>query len=276
MSQILNESISPIALLKIVLRHWELIKRMIWRDVVARYKGSFFGFIWSFFNPFLMLGIYTFVFAIVFQARWGGEQNGFETNFTVVLFVGLIFHAFFAEVIGRAPNIITQNENYVKKVIFPLEILPIIYVGSAVFTATVSFVVLVFVYFLLVGLPYWTVLYAPITFMPFIPLTLGMGWILSSLGVYLRDINQIIGSLITALLFLSPVLYPVSTLPQKIQLIIYLNPLTFPIEQARAVIIFNQNPDWSGTAIYSLVSCLICYTGYVWFQKTRKGFADVI
>jgi lipopolysaccharide transport system permease protein len=259
--------------------HRSLIWQMSKRDILGRYKGSLMGLMWSFLNPLLMLAVYTFFFAVVFKARWGALPNGGEeskTTFAVILFVGMIVHALCAEVLNRAPTLILSNANYVKKVIFPLEILPIISMVSALFHAAVSYVVLLLVFMLFNGFLHWTIVFAPIVVLPFILFTLGVAWMLASLGVYARDVGQTIGLLMTVMLFLSPVFYPISALPPEFQPIILLNPLTFIIEQMRAVSIWGQLPNWIGLFKYSLGASVVAWAGFVWFQKTRKGFADVL
>lgn len=246
------------------------------RDVVGRYKGSFIGLGWSFFNPILMLIIYTFVFSVVFKARWGVDGNESKAEFAVVLFVGLIVHALFAEVINRAPGLIQTNVNYVKKVVFPLEILPVVTMGATLFHGVVSLGVLVSAFVLIHGFVHWTALLIPLILLPLVLMILGFAWLLASLGVYLRDVGQTVGILTTVMLFLSPVFYPVSRLPEKYQVLLLINPLTYVIEQARQVLIFGQVPDWIGLAVYAAISCMVAWTGYWWFQRTRQGFADVI
>lgn len=257
-------------------KHRHLIKEMVIREVVGRYRGSIFGLAWSFFNPLMMLAVYTFVFSVVFKARWGIEKNDNTANFALILFVGLIIHSLFAEVLNRAPSIILSNANYVKKVIFPLEILSIVSLGASLFHALISVLVLLVALVLIDGIPSFTTVYAPITLFPLLPITLGISWIIAALGVYLRDIGQLIGIITTMLLFLAPVFYPITALPESYQLIMQLNPLTFPIEQTRAVIIFGKSPNWMGLAIYITISIVLCWLGFWCFQKTRKGFADVI
>ncbi|HED16869.1 MAG TPA: ABC transporter permease [Gammaproteobacteria bacterium] len=267
---------SPFALTRSIWQNRELIFQMIKRDVVGRYKGSLLGLGWSFFNPVLMLTVYTFVFSVVFKARWGtvGEAN--KTEFAVILFVGLIIHALFAEVINRAPGLILGNVNYVKKVIFPLEILPVVSMGAALFHALISIGVLLGAFALMNGFVHWVVLLIPIIFLPFILITVGFAWLLASLGVYLRDVGQTIGIITTVMLFLAPVFYPMSALPEKYQNYLLINPLTFIIEQSRQVLIFGKLPDWRGLAVYTAISLVVAWVGYWWFQKTRKGFADVV
>ncbi len=265
------------ALGKSLVRHRQLIMQMIKREVIGRYKGSVMGLAWSFFTPVFMLLVYTFVFAIVFKARWGGVGGDeSKTQFAVVLFVGMIVHGLFAEVLNRAPGLILGNVNYVKKVVFPLEILPAISMGSALFHCAISLCVLLIAFVLFNGFLHWTVLLIPIVLMPLVILTLGLAWLLASLGVFLRDIGQVIGIITMVMLFLAPVFYPISAIPEVYQPWIMANPLTFIIEQSREVLIWGRLPDWRGLGIYTLIASLVAWIGFAWFQKTRKGFADVI
>ena len=256
-----------------------LIWQMSKRDVIGRYKGSAMGLLWSFLNPLLMLAVYTFFFAVVFKSRWGAVPNGGEeskTLFAVILFVGMIVHTLFAEVLNRAPSLILSNTNYVKKVVFPLEILPIISMGAALFHCLISLGVLLAVFVVFNGFVHWTVVLLPFIFLPFIVLTMGLAWMLASLGVYVRDVGQTIGILMSVMMFLSPVFYPVAALPDFMRPWMLANPLTFIIEQAREVLVWGRMPHWRGLALYSLLSFFVAWSGFAWFQKTRKGFADVL
>jgi lipopolysaccharide transport system permease protein len=271
-----SHPISITALARSLWRHRELISQMTKREVIGRYRGSVMGLAWSFFNPVLMLIVYTFVFSVVFKARWGvaGEEN--KTTFAIVLFIGLIVHGLFAECVNRAPGLILSNVSYVKKVIFPLEILPVIAMGSALFHSIVSLVVLLGAIMLLGSSISWTILLFPIVIFPLLLATMGVAWFLAALGVYVRDIAQITGVITGILMFLSPVFYPLSALPEKYQVWLQLNPLTFVMEEARKVMFFGQMPDFGGWTIYLMASSLIAWLGFAWFQKTRKGFADVL
>ncbi len=256
--------------------HRQLIGQMARRDVVGRYKGSILGLAWSFFNPIFMLTVYTFVFSVVFKARWGVGGDESKIQFAVVLFVGMIVHGLFAEVLNRAPGLILGNVNYVKKVVFPLEILPVISMGAALFHALVSLGVLLLAFGVFNGYVQWTAILAPVVMLPLIVLTLGLAWILASVGVFLRDVGQTIGIITTVMLFLSPVFFPVTALPEPYRPLIMANPLTFIIEQAREVLIWGHLPDWAGLTIYSIAATSVAWVGYWWFQRTRKGFADVL
>lgn len=257
-------------------RNRKLIFQMAQREVLGRYRGSVIGLAWSFFNPLLMLGVYTFFFSFVFKARWGVAQDGGHTDFAVILFVGLIVHGLFAECINRAPTLINGNVSYVKKVIFPLEIFPWIAMGSAAFHATISVLVLLGLQLILAGSLSWTIILLPLIFLPLILVTLGFSWFFAATGVYLRDIGQVSGLITSVLLFVSPVFYPISVLPPPIRSLVMLNPLTLIIEESRKVLLFGETPNWIGLAIYTLVAVAIAWLGFWWFQKTRKGFADVL
>ena len=234
------------------------------------------GVLWSLFNPLFLLGIYTFVFSVVFKARWGVGLPESKSQFAILLFVGIIVHSLFAETLNRAPGLILSNVSYVKKIVFPLEILPVVAIGAALFHALVSMFVLVVAFVLINGYLQWTIVFLPLVLLPLVVLTMGASWGLASLGVFLRDIAQPIGMVMTVLLFASPVFYPITSMPEYIRPWLMLNPLTFVIEQARAVLIFGQTPDFVGLGIYSLASVVIGWFGYAWFQKTRKGFANVL
>jgi lipopolysaccharide transport system permease protein len=268
---------SLVALARSLWRNRQLITQMTKREVVGRYKGSAMGLAWSFFNPVFMLVVYTFVFSEIFKMRWGGAGGDeSKTQFAVVLFVGMIVMGLFAEVINRAPSLIISNANYVKKVIFPIEILPVITLGAALFHSLVSFGVLLAAFLLFNGYLHWTLIFAPLVLLPLVILTLGIGWMLASLGVFLRDVGQTIAILTTVLMFLTPVFYPVNAVPERFRPFIMANPLTFVIEQAREVLIWGHLPSWTGLGIYTVFATVVAWAGYAWFQKTRKGFADVL
>lgn len=269
----------PSSLLQMLASFWrnrELIRQMTRREVVGRYKGSVMGLAWSFLNPVFMLVVYTFVFSVVFKARWGVGEDETKTQFALVLFVGMIVHGLFAEVLNRAPGLILGNINYVKKVVFPLEILPAISLGAALFHSLISLLVLLIAFVMFNGYLHWTAIFTPLVFLPLAILTLGLAWMLASLGVFIRDISQTIGIVTTVMMFLAPVFFPVTALPEEYRHLIMANPLTFIIEQARDVLIWGRLPNWVGLGIYTLVATVIAWAGYAWFQKTRKGFADVL
>jgi lipopolysaccharide transport system permease protein len=266
---------SPLFVFTSLWRHRGLIWEMTKRDVVGRYRGSAMGILWSFLNPIVMLAVYTFVFNVVFRARWGVE-NVTKTEFALVLFAGLIVHRLFAECVNRAPSLILTNVNYVKKVVFPLEILPWMAMGSALFHTLISVLVLLIAIALVNFQLNWTVLLFPFLLLPLVLLTMGISWFVASLGVFLRDVGETTGIITTIMLFLSPVFFPASALPDEYRGLLQINPLTFIIEQSRDVLIWGKPLDWQGWGIYLVSSLAAAWLGLFWFQKTRKGFADVL
>ena len=268
-------SASPVGAVRSLWTNRQLIARMGQREIIGRYKGSAMGLAWSFITPLFMLAIYTFVFSVVFQARWGTSEES-KTQFAVVLFAGLIVHTLFSDVINRAPQLVLGNVNYVKKVVFPLEILPVVQLLSATFHALVSVAVLIAAQLVFQGSLPITALLLPVVLLPFLLLTLGLAWCLASLGVFVRDVGQTISLITSVMLFMSPVFFPVQSLPPALQPWMHLNPLTFVIEQVREVVVWGRLPDWQGLAVYSLASIATAWLGFAWFQKTRKGFADVL
>lgn len=253
-----------------------LIKQFTKRDIAARYKGSYLGLLWSFITPILMLIIYTFVFSVIFKARWGDGAETGKFEFALILFSGLIVFNIFSEVVSKAPTLITSNVNYVKKVVFPLEILPIVSIGTALFHAFISIVILIIGIFMAYGTINWTVVFFPIVLFPMLLMMLGLSWLLASLGVYIRDVGQIIGVAIPALIFLSPIFYPINAIPENLQFLYYFNPISYIVEDTRRILIYGEMPHWNWIIYEMGIGILIMYLGYKWFEKTRKGFADVI
>jgi lipopolysaccharide transport system permease protein len=270
-----NFSIAPTEIARSLWRNRSLIRSLVHRDVVGRYRGSYLGILWSFFNPVFMLLVYTFVFSVVFKARWGTGSDS-KTEFALVLFAGLLVFNLFSECFNRAPTLILANVNYVKKVVFPLEILPWVALGSALFHIVISLSVWLLAYIVLVGIPHATMLWLPFVLLPLILFTMSVSWTLAALGVYLRDVSQLTGMATTTLLFLSPIFYPVSALPEKYQQLIFVNPITPAIELVRDVMYWGKIPDISLLGLYTAIATVLAWLGFALFQKIRKGFADVL
>lgn len=271
---------TPLGMLRMLCRHGHLIRQMLTRDIAQRYRGSVLGLLWSFVTPLLMLAVYTVVFTVVFEARWasrtGTNAPPATGDFALILFCGLILHAFLADCLSRSPSVILNNANFVKKVVFPLEILPVVVIGSAMFHFAMSLCVLLAAELLFTGSLPLTALYLPLVLAPFFMLTAGLSWGLASVGVYLRDIGQLIGLAVMILMFLSPIFYPPESLPEAWRPYLIFNPLTIIIENARAVLLWGHAPNWPQLGLYALVSLTVMLLGFAWFQKTRKGFADVL
>lgn len=251
-----------------------LLWSLVVRDIQSRYRGTMLGFLWAVIFPLMMLAVYAFVFGGVFKVRWG-TSGGME-DFVLMLYCGLIVHSVFSETLTRSPSAILSNPSYVKKVVFPLELLPVSHLASAVFNAMISLGLLGM--FLLIqhqSIPL-TASYVPLVLAPLLMLAVGLAWLLASIGVFFRDVGQLIGVIMSMLLFLSPVFYPASSAPLMAQKLIYLSPLTYPIEELRAVLILGNQPDWLHWVAYFAVSVVVALGGLWIFQKSRPAFADVI
>lgn len=257
-------------------RNRGLIWQMSRRDVIEIYRGSVLGLVWAFFLPLIMLAVYTFIFGVVFKARWGIDADIGKTNFAVILFCGLIVHGLFAECVNRAPGLILANVNYVKRVVFPLEILPMVAMGTSLFKTMTSLIVLIGAMLALQIDLHASALYTPIILMPLTLITMGVAWLIAATGVYVRDMGQTVGILTTVMLFVSPVFFPVSSVPAAFQKFLFMNPLTFIIEQLRDVLIWGHAPNWMGLLVYCLLGLMFSWFGFWWFQRTRKGFSDVL
>jgi lipopolysaccharide transport system permease protein len=257
-------------------RHRQLWWRLTEREVLGRYRGSALGIGWSFMTPVAMLAVYTFVFSQVFKARWGGLEGAGPLGFAVNLFAGLIVFNLLSECVSRAPGLVIANPNYVKKVIFPLEVLGSVAVGSAGFHAITSLIILiVFELIAFRQLPV-TILWLPVVWLPLVCGSLACTWLLSAAGVFLRDIGQLVGVMLNMLMFLSPIFFPSSALPIRWQPILALNPLAQVIEQTRRVAVQGENPNLAYLLAGTIVSVLACELCFRIFQKSKEAFADVI
>ena len=268
----LLDPLSPYIALK---RHFALIVQMAKRDVASRYRGSFMGLFWSFFNPLLMLAIYTFVFGVIFKARWNVHVTS-HIAFAIILFAGLNVSMMFTECANRASTLIVDNTNFVKKVVFPLETLSWSVLGAALFHLLIATVALLAIELIATHHLPWTVLLFPIVIAVFLPFMAGTIWLLASLGVFFRDLKQAIAIVTTAMMFLAPIMYPMSMIPGQYRIFLYLNPLTVIAMASQNVLFLGELPRWDHLALYFVVSCLFAWLAFAWFEKTRKGFADVV
>ncbi len=251
---------------------WQLLKR----DVQARYRGSALGLFWSLVTPIVMLSIYTFVFQTVFKSRWTDANGETTLSFAIILFLGLTIHGLLAEILTKSPLLIVANQNFVKKIVFPLDILSWVTLTSGLFSFAISFSLLLILILLELQFIPLTALLLPIILLPYCVLLLGISWFLAALGVYLRDVQQITGTLATLLLFLSPIFYSTNILPAQFQALLFLNPLTYVVEASRAVLIYGNLPSFSGLAIYTFIAFGVAYAGNYFFRKVKPGFADVL
>ncbi|MCR8844848.1 ABC transporter permease [Paenibacillus sp. SC116] len=256
-------------------KHSHLIKQLTKRELLQRYQGSYLGMLWSFVTPLFMLMIYTYFFGFVFKTKWGASDSSSNLEFALILFCGLIVFNFFSEVVTKSPLLIVNNTNLVKKVVFPLQVLSIVQTQSALVHALISFVILL-IGLLIMGVFHWTIIFLPIAFLPIVLVSLGLSWILSALGVFIRDIAQLVGIIVQALMFLSPIFYPISIIPENLHFIYYLNPITYVVEDLRRILIWGQLPDWSFLSLGILLGLVTLLIGHICFKRTKGGFADVL
>lgn len=269
-------SASAVVLIASLRRNADLIYELARREVAGKYKESWLGMLWALLVPLALLFVYTFVFGVVMNVRWGETHSGSKVEFALMLFVGMLVHTFFSECVSKSPELILRNASYVKKVVFPLEIMAVAAVLSALFHLASALVVFLAAAVVVYGGLPWTAVLFPVVLVPIILFTLGVSWFLTSLGVYFRDVTQFVSLVVILFLFLSPVFYPVSALPERFRFLLSLNPLTLPIESGRLVLIVGKQPDWLGLLMQTALGAAVAYIGFWWFQKTRKGFADVV
>ena len=258
------------------LRHRHLVWQFARREVLGRYKGSILGLGWSFVSPLLMLGVYTFVFVGVFKARWPGAESGGGVEFALQLMAGLMVFNLFAELASRSPQLVLEQPNLVKKVIFPLEVLPWVAVLAASFHWLLNALVLCLAVWAVRGALPLSALALPLVILAFLPFLLGMCWLLSALGVFVRDVSQMMLMVVSMGMFLSPVFYSSRALPEALQSWMWLNPLNFVIETVRQVLLQGVWPDWWALLAYAACASAAALTGAWFFKLTRKGFADVL
>jgi lipopolysaccharide transport system permease protein len=257
------------------LAHRWLLAQFIRRDILQRYQGSVLGVGWSLLYPLLILGAYTFVFRGVFKARWPGGADS-TSEFALQVFAGLVIFNLFGELLGRAPQLVLEQPNLVKRVVFPLEVLAWVAVGTAMFHAVLALVILTLAFWWSSGGLPATALLTPLVLAACVPVLLGLAWLLAGLGVFIRDIGHAMGPAVSMLLFLSPVLYPASALPGSFANLLWLNPLTVPIESLRRLLLQGQAPDWQALGIYTLAGLVFCWVCWRLFERVKPAFADEV
>lgn len=268
--------LSPLTLVKSMRTNWRLVRQFAWRDVVARYKGSYLGILWSFVVPLIMLAVYGFVFSVVFQAKWGVGGDESKVDFALTLFCGLLAFNVFAEIVGRSPAMVVGNPTYVKKVVFPLEIFPLAALGTALVNVAIGLVIL---------LPTWGVIHhtvsptiwlLPLALLPLCCLSVGLAWFIASLGVFIRDIAHPVAILVQVLIFMSGVFFPITAVPEEFQTVLRLNPLVTIIENVRRTVLWGEYLEWVSWGIVTACSLVVLQLGFAWFMRTKKAFADVL
>jgi lipopolysaccharide transport system permease protein len=267
---------NPLTMGRHLWRQRQLISQLGKRQILEHYRGSYLGLLWSLITPLLMLLIYTFVFSVIFQAKWDASLSGGQTEFALILFSGLIAFNIFGDAALNAPLLVTSRPNYVKRVIFPLEVLAVSALAPVLLQALLNLLILEMGSLLLLGRLSVTLYLLPLVLLPLVLLSLGLGWFLASLGVFIRDMIHFLRIVVQLFFFLTPIFYPLSAVPPSFQFWLRLNPLTYIVDHFRQVTLLGEIPNplaYGGTL---LLTALICLGGYVWFMKSKKTFADVL
>lgn len=253
---------------------FDLILTLARRELASRYKGSALGVFWAILTPLVTIAIFTFIFAKIFNARFGQSTSGWD--FALYLFCGLLPWTAFQEAVQQSSTTIVTHTNLVKRVVFPLETLPVAQTLAALANQMFGTLALIFAAIIIRRELHASVLWLPLLLAPQLAVTLGAAWLVASLGVFLRDVVQGISLVLMAWLYLTPIIYPESLVPEKYRPFINLNPFTPLVRSYRRILLEGTMPDWSGLAYFTLFALLLFLFGYWWFARTRKSFADVI
>jgi lipopolysaccharide transport system permease protein len=256
--------------------NWSLIRHLSYREIFGRYQGTYLGILWSIANPLVMLAVYTLVFGGIFQGRFGGGSSQSPVDFALGLFCGLNFYGFFSEVLQRSPGLILEHPNYVKKVVFPLEILPVVSVLASLFHLGVASLLLVVGIWVAHHTFTFSFLYLIPFIIPLVLATLGLSWLPSAIGVFIRDLQSAISPLLMILMFLSGVFYSISAVPQAVRPVIAANPMAQLIELTRGAVIWAITPNWYIVSGLFALSLLIFFFGYRIFRLSKTAFADAL
>ena len=262
-----------------LLKHRHLIGQLTRRDVLARYRGSYLGVLWSVLNPLFMLAIFATVFGVLFEGKYTGHPSETRMDFALQLFAGLTIFNVFAECLARAPSLMLLNTNYVTKVVFPLEILPVTVALNALVNLLFSTVPLVFGVWFFRGHVPATLLLWPMLLLPLLLLSLGMVWTLSALGVFFRDLAELVGPLSLVLVYASAIFYPIAAVQAKAPYLvpfIRLNPLAYLAGESRNLAVWGEAPDWHGYGVTLGISLVLACCGYALFTRMKPAFADVL
>ncbi len=270
--------LAPAAMWRGLWPHRDLIRQFAWRMFVARFRGTHLGTLWAVVFPITQLVVFTVVFTHVFKMRaWDGRDLSGPLEFAIILFAGIVAYTLFSESVTRSCGLVLDHPNYVKKVVFPVEILPVASLGATILHAAIGFAMVALGSAIFMGPPTWTIVLVPLLLLPLVALALGCAWMLAALAVFVRDVGNIAGIVVGQVLFyLTPVLYGVSHLPEQLRWMARINPLTPVVEGVRRVVLFGTMPDWTGLAASALVGLAAMHAGYAFFMKSKRGFADVL
>lgn len=269
--------LNPVRLVRTLVPHRELIVQFAMRDLQQKHRGTYLGLVWAGLTPLLMLAVYTVVFSTILKARLSGNPDEGPLEYGLLLYCGLMVLQIFTGPLGRSPGLIVSKKNFVKKIIFPLEILPVSVVLSTLMYSGIGLVLLLVAHFVLGGQLHATMLLFPIVLIPAVLLAVGVGWILSALGVFLRDIDEIVTTVVQRMLFLlTPVFWSIDIIPERFRPLVHLNPLASVVDGARRTLLQGEQPNWMVLGIWTVIALIVCQVGFAVFERLKRGFADVL
>jgi lipopolysaccharide transport system permease protein len=273
-----DASVNPLSAIRSFWKYRELIFQLSMREITMKYIGTTLGGLWSFLTPLLMLSIYTYVFSVVLKSKWNDPLHHVEgtTHFAMILYAGLIPFSMLTETASRATAVILGVPNYVKKVVFPLEILPIVTVAGILFHSLINLFLLAIGIYWFLGFASHTIFLLPLVYLPLIFICIGLAWFISSLCVFAKDVRQGVEILVQLLLFVSPVIYPVTAVPESLRPLILMNPLTPILDGFRRTLLWQEPLDWFSWSIWTAISLMVAWLGYIWFMKTKNEFANIL
>ncbi|WP_321491620.1 ABC transporter permease [uncultured Desulfobacter sp.] len=272
----MHDVLNPVEILRHLWGLRNLCMKLSRKAILVRYRGSLLGFLWAFVQPLMMLAVYTFVFSVIFEAKWGQDMDQGRLSFALALFVGILTFNIIGDTVNASPQLILGHANFVKKVVFPLEVLPLVKLIESIVFSSLGLVVLLAAQLIHDHRLSWTLIFLPIVWLPVGLFALGWSYVIASLGVFIRDIGSITGVAVSMLFFLSPIFYPLSAVPESLKIYCRLNPIAVFVQDARRVVLWGQMPDWPWLCGYFFISLATLVVGFAWFMKSKKAFADVL
>ncbi len=259
-----------------LISHRQLVLSLSVREIETRNANTYLGWLWGFLGPLIQIAMYTFVFAFVFNVRWSTDAQASTTTSALKIFLGMTIFNLFAECIGQSPMLVLSRVAFVKKVVFPLEILSYVTLFTALRNFAINLILFILCYAIFIGTPHVTSLFMLLLLVPLVLTALGIMWFVASLTIFLRDMRNVVPIAITILMFMSPIFYPASMLENRYGWLLEFNFIGWIVEECRKVAFDGAMPNFVHLTLLIVFTSAIASLGYFWFMKTKKGFADVL
>jgi lipopolysaccharide transport system permease protein len=262
--------LSPLAIVRTLVAHRRLLAQLSKTSLSSNHRGSLLGRAWVVLDPLIMLAVYGFVFGMIFASRGG------RSDFVLGLYGGMLAYQIFSAAAVASASVVPASRNYVKQLVFPVEILPASTVGGVIIPSLIGFALLLIALLIVKQAIPWTAVLLPIIVLPVVLIALGSAWLFGALGVYVPDVRRIVALVAQVGFFITPIIWPIEQFPKDWAWVVHLNPLTAVVEGVRAVTLKGIQPDWSALGWSALFGLVLCQVGYAFFMKTKRGFADVL